>query len=93
LLRPFNVTHYNARVEPNISGKTIKGIVVLDLVLTAENQSTTELDSGDLTIGAVKEGGTLIDFSARDHRFTVRWARPARVKRPLDTPAACRPSA
>ena len=80
LRRPFDVTHYDARVEPNISDKTIKGIVVLDLVVTAENQSTVELDSGDLTIDAVKEGGTLVDFDARDHRLTIRWPRPARVK-------------
>lgn len=28
--RPFHVTHYDARVEPNISDKTIQGIVVVD---------------------------------------------------------------
>jgi aminopeptidase N len=80
LRRPFHITHYEARVEPNISDKTIKGIVVVDLVLTAENQSTIELDSGDLTIDVVKEGGTLVDFEVRDHRLTIRWSRSARVK-------------
>jgi aminopeptidase N len=78
--RRFDVTHYNARVEPNISDKTIKGIVVLDLVVTAENQSTVELDSGDLTIDWVKEGGALVDFAVRDHRLILRWPHPARVK-------------
>jgi aminopeptidase N len=78
--RPFDVTHYDARIEPNLSDKTIKGIVVLDLVVTAEHQSTIELDSGDLTIDAVREGGVLVDFAARDHRLTIRWPRPARVK-------------
>jgi aminopeptidase N len=80
LRRPFDVTHYNARVEPNISDKTIKGIVVVDLVVTAENQSTVELDSGDLTIDSVKEGGALVDFAVRDHHLMVRWPRPARVR-------------
>jgi aminopeptidase N len=78
--RPFHVTRYDARVEPNISDKTIKGIVVIDLIMTAENHTTIELDSGDLTIDAVNEGGTPVDFDARDHRLTIRWPRPARVK-------------
>ena len=78
--RPFHVTHYDARVEPNISDKTIKGIVVVDLIVTAENQTTIELDSGDLTIDAVNEGGRLVEFDVRDHRLTIRWPRPARVK-------------
>ena len=55
--RPFDVTHYNARIEPNMSDQTIKGTVVLDLVVTAQNQSSIELDSGDLTVDAVKEAG------------------------------------
>jgi aminopeptidase N len=47
--------------------------------LRAENQSTIELDSGDLTIDAVKEGGTIVDFDVRDHRLTIRWPRPVKV--------------
>jgi aminopeptidase N len=33
-----------------------------------------------LTIDAVKENGTLVNFDARDRRLTVRWPCPARVK-------------
>jgi aminopeptidase N len=76
--RPFHVTHYDARVEPNISDKTIKGIVVFDLLVTAENQRTIDLDSGDLTIDAVRERGTLVDFAERNHHLTIQWPRPAR---------------
>ena len=77
--RPFDVTHYNARIEPNMSDQTIKGTVVLDLVVTATNQSSIELDSGDLTIDAVKEGGAPLDFAARERQLTIRWPRPAQV--------------
>jgi aminopeptidase N len=77
--RLFHVTHYDARVEPNISDKTIKGIVVVDLIVIAESQTTIELDSGDLTIDAVNEGGAPVDFDTRDHRLTIRWPRPARI--------------
>jgi aminopeptidase N len=77
--RPFDVTHYSARVEPNISDKTIKGLVILRLVVTAENQSTIELDSGDLTIDAVKERQSRVDFESRDRRLIIRWPRPAKM--------------
>jgi aminopeptidase N len=77
--RPFDVTHYSARVEPNISDKTIKGLVILRLVVTAENQSTIELDSGDLTIDAVKERQSRVDFESHDRRLIVRWPRPAKL--------------
>jgi aminopeptidase N len=82
LQRPFDVTHYTARIEPNISDRTIKGNVVLDLVVTAANQSSIELDSGDLTIDAVKEGAASVVFDAREHHATIRWPRPARVNEP-----------
>jgi aminopeptidase N len=78
--RPFHVTHYDAHIQPNISDKTIKGVVVVDLIVTRENQTTVELDSGDLTIDAVNEGRTPIDFAARNRRLTIRWPRPARIK-------------
>jgi aminopeptidase N len=77
--RLFDITHYNARIEPNIGDQTIKGTVVLHLVVTAQNQSSIELDSGDLTIDAVKEGGAPLDFAARERRLTIRWPRPAQV--------------
>src|SRR5580704_18896035 len=77
--RPFDITHYNARIEPNIADKTIKGTVVLHLVVTAQNQSSIELDSGDLTVEAVKEGGAPLDFATRARQLTIRWPRPAQV--------------
>jgi aminopeptidase N len=77
--RPFEVTHYNARIEPNIADKTIKGTVVLDLVVTAQNQRSIEFDSGDLTVDAVKAGGAPLEFAARDRKLTIRWPRPAQV--------------
>src|SRR5260221_10245750 len=46
--RPFHIPHYNARLEPNISEKTVKGHVVIALVITAENHTSIELDSGAL---------------------------------------------
>jgi aminopeptidase N len=75
----FDVTHYSARVEPDISGKTIKGVVIVRLTVTAENQRSIALDSGDLTVDAVREAGAAIDFDTRDRHLTIRWPDPARV--------------
>jgi hypothetical protein len=43
------------------------------------HQSSIELDSGDLTVDAVKEGGAPLDFAARARQLTIRWPRPAKV--------------
>ncbi len=86
--RPFRITYYRARLEPHIVDRTISGLVVIGFVATAEHQRTIELDSGDLTIDAVKERGAPVDFDARDHRLTIRWPTPARVNHPREIEVA-----
>jgi aminopeptidase N len=78
-LRPFDVIHYTARIEPDVSGATVKGVVAIRLVVTAANQNTIDFDSGDLTVDAVREGQSPLDFETRDRHLLVRWPRPARL--------------
>lgn len=73
--RPFHVTHYDASIEPDISGKTVRGTVVLDLVATQVALSLT-LDSGDLIVDAVTEGGLPLDFDTQARQVTIQWRRP-----------------
>jgi aminopeptidase N len=77
--RPFDVIDYSARVEPNISDATVKGVVSIRLVVRAANQDSIDFDSGDLTIDAVREGQARLDFETRDRHVLVRWPRPARL--------------
>jgi aminopeptidase N len=77
--RSFDVTHYDARIVPNVSDRTLNGVVRIDLAMTVKNESVVELDCGDLMIDTVKDAGASLDFDVRDHRLTIRWPRPARV--------------
>ena len=56
---------------------TVKGVVAIRLVVTAANQNTIDLDSGDLTVDAVREGQSPLDFETRDRHVLVKWPRPA----------------
>ena len=81
-IRPsFRITHYDARIEPDLSDRTITGVVVIHFVMTERDQRTIALDSGDLTIDAVKEDGARLDFAVREHRLTIRWPTPVTMNR------------
>lgn len=82
VVAPFDVLHYDARVEPDIAHKTITGKVLIRLALRAAGQAAIEFDCGDLTIDAVHEGGEAQKFSRTDRRLTILLPRPAK---PNDT--------
>jgi aminopeptidase N len=72
----FDVTHYDAQVEPEIATKMVKGKVRIRLVARVGNLMAIDLDCGDLTIDAVREKGRMQKFERRDHRLSV-WLSPA----------------
>src|ERR1043165_1706359 len=67
----FDVTHYDAQVEPDIANKTIKGKVLIRFVSRAENLQTIEFDCGELTIDAVSEKGEGQKFTLGQHRMSI----------------------
>ena len=62
-----------------MASATVKGVVAIRLVVTAANQNTIDLDSGDLTVDAVREGQSPLDFETRDRHVLVKWPRPAEL--------------
>jgi aminopeptidase N len=78
-VRTFDVIHYEARLEPDIATKAIKGQVVLSIAVTADNQDAIELDSGDLVVDAVREHGMPREFVQNGRRLRIWWSRPARM--------------
>jgi aminopeptidase N len=77
--RAIDVQRYTARVEPDIAQKTLRGHVSIDLVVLTAGLETIELDSGDLTVDAVREGAAPQAFTQGERRLRIRLARPARV--------------
>lgn len=73
----FDVTHYDAAVEPDLAAKTLVGRVAIDLVSTTASLDAVDLDIGALTIDSAGESGHALEFSQGDRRLHVRLNRPA----------------
>jgi aminopeptidase N len=79
LANSFDVLHYDARVEPDISGKTVKGTVRIKLAARTGDLAAIEFNCGDLVIDAVREGGRASKFTSHDHKLSIRLSRPAKA--------------
>jgi aminopeptidase N len=75
----FDVTHYDAEVEPDIAGKSVRGKVVLRISISASPMSNSnkvgnaeiQLDCGQLTIDSVSEGKSRLQFSVADRHLKI----------------------
>jgi aminopeptidase N len=76
----IDVLHYAATIEPDISGKSIKGAVVIQFSTESDNVSYVEFDCGDLTIDSVRDAGAPLQFSVMDHRLRVSLPSGAKAK-------------
>jgi aminopeptidase N len=76
---PFDVIHYDTKLEPDIANKTVTGKVLIRLIVRAVDTSEIELNCGELTIDAVREAGAPQKFSRRDRRLIVLLSRPAKA--------------
>lgn len=76
---PFDVLHYDARVEPDVVNKTVKGRVSIRLVARADRLGALEFDCGDLVIDAVRVGAKAERFERAERVVRVFLSRPARA--------------
>ena len=76
---PFDVLHYDARVEPDVINKTVKGSVSIGLVARAGGLGVLEFDCGDLVIDAVRVGAKAERFERGERVVRVFLSRPARA--------------
>ena len=67
----IDVLNYSVTLEPDIAGKSIKGIVVIQFLIESNNLTHAEFDCGDLTIDSVRLGGAPAHFAVTDHRLKV----------------------
>ena len=77
-LPPFDVLRYDARVEPDVVNKTIRGAVSIRLVARTDRLTEVEFDCGELSIDAVREGAEARTFVRRERTVIVSLSRPAR---------------
>jgi aminopeptidase N len=74
----FDALHYDARVEPDIASKTVKGKVLILFAARAHGLTTVAFDCGDLVIDAVRENNDALKFTREGGRLNVSLSRPAR---------------
>jgi aminopeptidase N len=70
--RPFDVLHYEARIEPDIATRSLQGRVSITVVATSDTQQALSLDCGNLTIDAVRERAQSREFAQEGRRLDVR---------------------
>ncbi|HXM35506.1 MAG TPA: M1 family metallopeptidase [Pyrinomonadaceae bacterium] len=75
----FDVIHYDAQVEPDITNKTVRGKELIRFRALKNYLDAVEIDCGGLTIEAVHEQGVALKFSSKDRRLRITLARPAKA--------------
>ena len=76
---PFDVLHYDARVEPDVINKTVNGRVSIRLVAREDGLGALEFDCGELSIDAVRAGAKAERFERLERVVKVFLSRPARA--------------
>jgi len=74
---PFDVVHYDARIEPDIAAGTVRGTVAVSVAAGTEGPGTITLDRGTLEIDAVREDDAELTFTTPPGRVEIRLERPA----------------
>lgn len=77
--RPIDVVHYDARIAPDLAAKTIGGSVVVTLRTVAPSLAAIELDSGALSIDAVRLRGVPLAYAVADKKLRVDLPQPLRA--------------
>jgi aminopeptidase N len=82
----FDVLAYEARIEPDIANKSVKGKVSVKFNSLENNLSEIRLDAGALEIDAAREGKTALKYEKRESVLIISLARPAKLneKRELE---------
>lgn len=75
----FEATHYNAQIEPDIAGKTIRGKVSVQFNSLVNDLSQIQLNSGSLEIDAVSENKTALKFEKKDDLLKINLWRAAKL--------------
>jgi aminopeptidase N len=82
----FDVLAYDARIEPDIAAKAVKGKVSVKFNSLNNNLAEIQLNAGALEINAVREGLNSLKFEKKESLLHITLARPAKLneKRELE---------
>ncbi len=73
--RGFDVLHYDARVQPDLEARAVRGTVTIRLRAVAETLSSVTFDRGAQAIDEVRVAGVAARVETPDGRLVVHLAR------------------
>lgn len=91
---PFDVLHYDAEIEPDLTEQTIRGVVSIRFLSRVSNLTEIALDAQELQVEDVSEQGVALKFEVKEGRIIIRLAASARAgqKRTLRIRYKARPT-
>lgn len=75
----FDALDYDARIEPDIANKSVKGKVSVKFNSLKNNLTEIQLNAGALEIDAAREGKIALKFEKRESVLHINLARPAKL--------------
>ena len=75
--RSVDVVHVDLHLRPDLQQRRLDAVCTTRVEAIVDNIDSMELDAVDLTIASVRdERENALDFSMREHRLRIRFARP-----------------
>lgn len=81
--RGFDVLHYTARLDPDLTGGTLRGRETIHLVVHDAGLRSVDFDAGELVIDEVRQHGTKLPFKKVGQRLIIRLAGTPMLRRPF----------
>lgn len=75
----FDVTHYEARIEPDMATKSVRGRLLIEFNSLINNLAEIRLNAGALKIDSVRDGKSLLKFESKGSLLHVNLTRPAKL--------------
>lgn len=82
--RDFDVLHYTARIDPNLSAKTLRGSETVSLVLLNASIRNIGFDAGSLIIDAVRLHGKKLSFDKVGKQLNIQLTGTYAANQHLD---------
>src|SRR5690242_15760110 len=75
----FDILRYEARIEPDLSNKALKGKVTLNLKALTNHLTEIQLNAGALEIDRVSENKAALKFEKKPNLLIITLTKPAKL--------------
>jgi aminopeptidase N len=86
--RAIDVLHYDARVQPDVDARSVRGTVIVRVRVLGKPASTLAFDRGALDVDAVTVSGRAATFETPERRLLITLAEAAAPEETLDVTVA-----